>query len=271
MRKNIIKTTPITTVLEGITRDCVIKIAKDNNIEVIIDRESGDIKIQKVLNIVEKVEDSGREITLKDAKKSGNNINVPFSSGRGDASQEQTDTYSFSLLEPKADGFRNYIVNKSNGSSAKPTVSAEEMLVDKAQLMKLTAPEMVVLLGGMRVLNTNFDKSNNGVFTKKPETLTNDFFVNLLDMSTTWTEVDKNETLFVGKDRKTNKVKWTGTRVDLIFGSNSQLRALAEVYATDDSSDKFVNDFISAWTKVMDADKSVVCIIGISYPSEVAP
>ena len=191
----------------------------------------------------------------KATKKSGNNINVPFTPGRGDASQEQTDTYSFSLLEPKADGFRNYIVNKSNGSPTKPTVSAEEMLVDRAQLMKLTAPEMTVLLGGMRVLNTNFDKSNNGVFTKKPETLTNDFFVNLLDMSTTWKEIDKSEALFEGKDRKTNKVKWTGTRVDLIFGSNSQLRAIAEVYATENSKSKFITDFISAWTKVMNLDR----------------
>jgi len=191
----------------------------------------------------------------KAAKKSGNNVNVPFTPGRGDATQDQTDTYSFSLLEPKADGFRNYIVDRSNGPSAKPTVSAEEMLIDRAQLMKLTAPEMVVLLGGMRVLNTNFDKSNNGVFTKKPETLTNDFFVNLLDMNTTWKEVDKNEEFFEGKDRKSNKVKWIGTRVDLIFGSNSQLRAIAEVYATEDSKSKFLADFISAWTKVMNLDR----------------
>ena len=129
------------------------------------------------------------------------------------------------------------------------------MLVDKAQLMKLTAPEMVVLLGGMRVLNTNFDKSNNGIFTKKPETLTNDFFLNLLDMNTTWKETDKNESLFEGKDRKTNKVKWNGTRVDLIFGSNSQLRAIAEVYATEDSKSKFINDFVAAWSKVMNLDR----------------
>ena len=138
---------------------------------------------------------------------------------------------------------------------AKQTVSAEEMLIDRAQLMKLTAPEMVVLLGGMRVLNTNFDKSNNGVFTKKPETLTNDFFINLLDMNTTWKEVDKNEEFFEGKDRKSNKVKWTGTRVDLIFGSNSQLRGIAEVYATENSKSKFIKDFISAWTKVMNLDR----------------
>ena len=152
------------------------------------------------------------------------------------------------MLEPKADGFRNYIIKRSNGFSTKPTVSAEEMLIDRAQLMKLTAPEMIVLLGGMRVLNTNFDKSNIGVFTKKPEILTNDYFVNLLDMNITWKEVDKNEELFEGRDRKSKKVKWTGTRVDLICGSNSQLRAIAEVYATEDSKSKFINDFVAVWT-----------------------
>jgi len=183
------------------------------------------------------------------AKKAGVNVDVPFYPGRGDASQEQTDIHSFGLLEPQADGFRNY--NKDEKSS----VSAEEKLVDKAQLMGLTAPELTVLIGGMRVLDTNFDHSKNGVFTKKPGTLTNDYFVNLLDMNTTWKETDKSEQLFVGKDRKTNKVKWYGTRVDLIFGSNSQLRALAEVYACNDSSKKFVNDFITAWTKVMNSDR----------------
>jgi len=191
----------------------------------------------------------------KAAKKAGHNIKVPFSPGRGDASQDQTDIHSFSLLEPKADGFRNYITKKTNGSSTKPTVSAEETLVDKAQLLKLTAPEMTVLIGGMRVLNTNFDKSKHGVFTTKPETLTNDFFVNLLDMSTTWKETSKEEDLFTGKNRKTNKVKWSGTRFDLIFGSNSQLRAIAEVYACEDSKPKFIADFISAWTKVMNLDR----------------
>ena len=142
-----------------------------------------------------------------------------------------------------------------NGSSRKPTVSAEEMLVDKAQLMKLSVPEMTVLIGGMRVLNTNFDKSNIGVFTKKPETLTNDFFINLLDMGITWKETDSNEQLFKGRDRKTNKVKWIASRVDLIFGSNSQLRAIAEVYACEDSKIKFISDFIAAWTKVMNLDR----------------
>ena len=191
----------------------------------------------------------------KAAKNAGQKINVPFTPGRGDASQEQTDIHSFNLLEPKADGFRNYIVNRPNGSSKKPTVTAEEMLVDRAQLMKLTAAEMTVLVGGMRVLGTNFDNSKNGVFTKKQGALTNDFFINLLDMNTKWKETSKEEVLFEGIDRKTNKVKWTGTRADLIFGSNSQLRALAEVYACEDSKPKFLGDFVAAWTKVMNLDR----------------
>jgi len=191
----------------------------------------------------------------KAAKKAGYKISVPFEPGRGDALQDQTDTYSFSLLEPKADGFRNYVTKNSYELSKKSTVSSEEMLVDKAQLMRLTIPEMTVLVGGMRVLNTNFDKSNYGVFTKKEDTLTNDFFVNLLDMNTIWKEVDKSEQLFKGRDRKTNNVKWTATRVDLIFGSNSQLRSIAEVYAQEDSKQKFINDFVKAWTKVMNLDR----------------
>ena len=188
----------------------------------------------------------GIEIALS---KSGKKINVPFTPGRGDATQDQTDINSFGLLEPQADGFRNY--NKN----AKSIVSAEEKLIDKAQLMGLTAPEMTVLVGGMRVLDTNFDNSKNGVFTKKPGTLTNDYFVNLLDINITWKETDKSEQFFLGKDRKTGKVKWQGSRIDLIFGSNSELRALAEVYACSDSQDKFVNDFIAAWTKVMNSDR----------------
>ncbi len=183
------------------------------------------------------------------AKKAGHKINVPFSAGRGDARQDQTDINSFGLLEPQADGFRNYL----NGGAS--NVSSEEKLIDKAQLMGLTAPEMTVLIGGMRVLNTNFDNSKDGVFTKKPETLTNDYFTNLLDMNTTWKETDKSEQKFIGSDRKTKKAKWEGTRVDLIFGSNSQLRALAEVYACEDSQDKFVKDFVAAWVKVMNADR----------------
>ena len=183
------------------------------------------------------------------AKKSGLKVKVPFSPGRGDARQDQTDVNSFGLLEPQADGFRNYL------DSNESIVSAEEKLIDKAQLMGLSAPEMTALVGGMRVLDTNFDNSKNGIFTKSPGVLTNDYFINLLDMNITWKETDKSEQLFVGTDRKTNKVKWKGTRVDLIFGSNSQLRALAEVYACDDSEDKFINDFISAWAKVMNADR----------------
>ena len=210
---------------------------------------------KKIVSLADLIVLGGSVAIEKAASKAGHKVSVPFIPGRGDASQDQTDIYSFGLLEPKADGFRNYIVNKSNGSSKKPSVSAEEMLVDRAQLMKLTAPEMTVLVGGMRVLNTNFDQSKYGVFTKKPETLTNDFFVNLLDMNTTWKEIDKNEEFFEGRDRKTKKVKWKATRVDLIFGSNSQLRALAEVYACEDSKTKFFDDFISAWTKVMNLDR----------------
>ena len=184
----------------------------------------------------------------KAAKAAGEKIKVPFTPGRGDATQDQTDIHSFNLLEPQADGFRNYVKGEYS-------LSAEEMLVDRANLMKLTAPEMTVLIGGMRALNTNFNGSNHGVFTKKPGKLTNDFFVNLLDMNTTWKEISKKEDLFEGKDCKTNKVKWIGTRADLIFGSNSQLRAIAEVYACEDSKSKFLADFISAWTKVMNLDR----------------
>jgi len=212
-------------------------------------------KIQKGFNTKSKMVSLADLIVLggcagieKAAKNVGQDVKVPFSPGRTDASQDQTDIHSFGLLEPKADGFRNYLKTKY-------TISAEEMLIDRAQLMKLTAPEMTVLVGGMRVLSTNFDKTKHGVFTKKSETLTNDFFVNLLDMSTTWKEISKKEDLFEGRDRKTNKVKWTGTRVDLIFGSNSQLRSIAEVYACEDSKLKFLADFISAWIKVMNLDR----------------
>ncbi len=182
------------------------------------------------------------------AKKAGKKVKVPFKSGRGDATQDQTDIHSFGLLKPLADGFRNY----APGDFAK---SAEDILIDKAQLMQLTGPEMTVLIGGMRVLDTNYDGSQHGVFTKNPGKLTNDFFINLLDMNIKWKEVSSKEDLFEGTDRKTQKLKWTGTRADLIFGSNSQLRALAEVYATDDSKDKFISDFVSAWTKVMNLDR----------------
>ena len=182
------------------------------------------------------------------AKNAGNNITVPFNPGRTDALQEQTDVESFAVLEPVADGFRNYLKTKY-------AVRAEELLVDRAQLLTLTAPEMTVLVGGMRVLNANFKQFRHGVLTSRPETLTNDFFVNLLDMNTTWKATSENEDEFEGSDRATGKLKWTGTRVDLIFGSNAQLRALAEVYAWKDSNEKFLHDFVAAWSKVMNLDR----------------
>jgi len=178
------------------------------------------------------------------AKNAGHDVTVLFTPGRTDASQEQTDVKAFAVLEPAADGFRNYLKTKYS-------VSAEELLVDRAQLLTLTAPEMTALIGGMRVLNTNFGQSQYGVFTKRPETLTNDFFVNLLDMGTVWNATSKDEDLFEGHDRATGELKWTGTRVDLIFGSNSQLRALAEVYGCEDSQEKFMHDFVAVWNKVM--------------------
>jgi len=214
--------------------------------------------IQKEFNRTQK---GGKKVSLADlivlggsaaveaaAKKAGFDVTVPFAPGRTDASQDQTDVLSFSFLEPKADGFRNY---------QKPKLDrpAEEMLIDKAQLLTLTAPELTVLVGGMRVLNTNFGGTKHGVFTKNPETLTNDFFVNLLDMGTVWEPQSEEKEVFNGRCRKTGEVKWTGTRVDLIFGSNSELRAQAEVYACADSKDKFVNDFVKAWTKVMNLDR----------------
>jgi catalase-peroxidase len=214
--------------------------------------------IQKAFNASQS---GGKKVSLADlivlggcaaieraAKAAGHDVNVPFTPGRTDASQEQTDAHSFAPLEPTADGFRNYL-------RGKPRLSAEELLADRAQLLTLTAPEMTVLVGGLRVLGANAGKSTHGVFTKRPETLTNDFFVNLLDMSTQWQPSAGSEGVYEGRDRKTNEVKWTGARVDLIFGSHSQLRALAEVYASADSKEKFVKDFVAAWTKVMDLDR----------------
>ena len=214
--------------------------------------------IQKAFN---NAQSGGKKVSLADlivlggcagveqaAKNAGHDVTVPFMSGRTDASQEQTDVVSVAVLEPIADGFRNY-------QKAKYSVAAEEMLVDRAQLLTLTAPEMTVLVGGMRVLNANFGKSQHGVFTKRPETLTNDFFVNLLDMSTTWKATAEDDQVFEGRDRATGALKWTGARVDLVFGSNSQLRALAEVYGCEDSQEKFLHDFVAAWNKVMNLDR----------------
>ncbi|MDP2056803.1 MAG: peroxidase family protein, partial [Thiobacillus sp.] len=182
------------------------------------------------------------------AKNAGISVTVPFTPGRMDASQAQTDVDAFAVLEPIADAFRNY-------QKGKYTVSAEELMLDKAQLLKLSAPEMTVLVGGMRALGTNVGSSQHGVFTQRSGALTNDFFVNLLDMGTEWKAVSDAQDVFEGRDRKTGKVKWTGTRVDLVFGSNSQLRALAEAYACADAQEKFVHDFVAAWTKVMNLDR----------------
>jgi catalase-peroxidase len=184
----------------------------------------------------------------KAAKQAGHDVAVPFTPGRMDASQEQTDPDSFSVLEPIADGFRNYRKGKYN-------VSAEELLVDRAQLLTLTPPEMTVLVGGMRVLDTNYGQTRHGVFTGRPGVLSNDFFVNLLDMNTSWKPTPDDEELFVGRDRSSGEPSWTATRVDLVFGSNSELRALAEVYGSADAEEKFVHDFIAAWNKVMNLDR----------------
>jgi catalase-peroxidase len=207
-------------------------------------------KQAKKVSLADLIVLAGCAAVEKAAKAGGHNVKVPFTPGRTDASQEQTDVESFAYLEPVADGFRNYLKTKFS-------VSAEELLIDKAQLLTLAPPEMTVLIGGLRVLGANYGKSTHGVFTKRPETLTNDFFVNLLDMSTQWQPSTGNgsEGVYEGRDRKTNAPKWTATRVDLIFGSNSELRALAEVYGCTDSKEKFVKDFVAAWTKVMNLDR----------------
>lgn len=202
----------------------------------------------KKISLADLIVLAGSAAVEKAAKDAGHNITVPFTPGRADASQEQTDVESFAVLEPAADGFRNYL-------KAKYSISTEELLIDKAQLLTLTAPELTVLIGGMRVLNTNYDGSKHGVFTSRPEVLTNDFFVNLLDMSTTWKAVSEHKEIFEGRDRNTGDVKWTATRADLVFGSNSELRALAEVYGSADANEKFVTDFVAAWTKVMELDR----------------
>jgi catalase-peroxidase len=217
--------------------------------------------IQKEFNSSQSNGSKGKKISLADlivlsgvaaveeaAKKAGHKVKIPFAPGRTDASQKQTDVHSFTVMEPIADGFRNYLRSGQK-------LSAEELLVDRAQLLTLTAPEMTVLVGGMRALNANFGQAKHGVFTNRPETLTNDFFVNLLDMNTKWEPSSTAEGVYEGRDRATGKIKWTGTRVDLLFGSNSQLRAVAEVYACDDSKQAFVKDFAAAWSKVMNLDR----------------
>jgi len=240
-----------------------IRFAPQNNWEV-----NQPAELAKVLRTLEGIQSGfnsaasgGKKVSLADlivlagcagveqaAKKAGHDVKVPFAPGRMDASPEQTDVDSFAVLEPVADGFRNYLKGQF-------PVSAEELLVDRAQLLTLTAPEMTVLVGGMRALNTNFGQTKYGVFTKRPETLTNDFFVNLLDMGTEWKAASDAKDVFEGRDRKTGQVKWTGTRVDLVFGSSSQLRVLAEVYGSSDAQAKFVQDFVGAWTKVMNLDR----------------
>ena len=225
-------------------------------------------QLSAVFDVYEKIqgefnaaETGGKQVSIADlmvlggsvgielaAKAAGKNITVPFTAGRADASQEETEVDSFSWLEPSADGFRNYV--KGHYASV-----AEDMLIDKAQLLNLTAPEMTALVGGMRVLNANYDGSAHGVFTQRTGVLTNDFFVNLIDFSTSWKAVSAKQDLFEGTDRKTGAVKWTATRADLIFGSNSELRAVAEVYACEDGADKFLHDFVAAWVKVMNLDR----------------
>jgi catalase-peroxidase len=240
-----------------------IRLAPQKDWEVNQPAELG--KVLATLEAVQKAfngsQSGGKKVSLADlivlggcaaveaaAKRAGHDVKVPFSPGRTDASREQTDVDSFNVLEPTADGFRNYLRKAQQGP-------AEEVLVDRAQLMTLTAPEMTVLVGGLRVLNANFGGTQHGIFTKRPETLTNDFFVNLLDMRTTWTASSTSEGVFEGRDRVTGEVKWTGTCVDLVFGSNSQLRALAEVYGCADAKERFVHDFVTAWNKVMNLDR----------------
>jgi catalase-peroxidase len=239
-----------------------IRLAPQNDWEV-----NQPDQLAKVLEVLEGIQNEfntqsdGKKVSLADlivlggcagveqaAKNAGYDVTVPFAPGRMDARQEQTDIESFGYLEPFADGFRNY-------QKAPSPMKPEELLVDKAQLLTLSVPEMTVLIGGMRVLDTNYGGSKHGVFTERPETLTNDFFVNLLDMSTEWKTSPEDDDVYEGVDRATGELKWTGTRCDLIFGSNSELRALAEVYASDDSSEKFVQDFIAAWDKVMNLDR----------------
>ena len=213
-----------------------------------IQKEFNAQSVNTKISIADLIVLGGSAAIEKAASNGGQKVDVPFMPGRTDASQAQTDVESFAMLEPQVDGFRNY-------EKATYTISAEELLIDRAQLLGLTAPQMTVLVGGLRVLGANHDGSQNGAFTKNQETLSNDFFVNLLDMSTDWKAASKDETQFNGNCRDSGKAKWTGSRVDLVFGSNSQLRAIAEVYACEDSGSAFTADFVAAWTQVMNADR----------------
>ncbi len=237
-----------------------IRLAPQNNWEVNNPAQLATV-LEKLTDIQTTFNNDGKFVSIADlivlggcagieqaVRNAGHSVIVPFKPGRGDASQEQTDAASFAALEPAADGFRNYF-------KARHTAAVEEMMIDKAQLLTLTAPELTVLIGGMRVLNTNFDGSKHGVFTSKPEALTNDFFVNLMDMNTTWKAASDSQQVFWGHDRNTGELKWTGSRADLIFGSNSELRGIAEVYGCEDSKEKFVHDFVAAWNKVMNLDR----------------
>jgi catalase-peroxidase len=217
-------------------------------LETIQNEFNAEQKGGKKVSLADLIVLAGNAGVEKAASDAGYSIKVPFTPGRMDASQEETDVESFEFLEPAADGFRNYLKTKFS-------VSTEELLVDKAQLLNLTAPEMTALVGGMRAMSANWDGSKHGVFTNRPLVLTNDFFVNLLDMCIVWKATDDTNEVFEGKDRKTGELKWTATRADLVFGSNSELRALAEVYASDDAKEKFVNDFAAAWAKVMNNDR----------------
>jgi catalase-peroxidase len=225
-----------------------IKLGKVLDVLTGIKNEFNAISQDKKVSLADLIVLAGSAGIEKAASDAGHRVKVPFTVGRTDATQDQTDVESFSVLEPIADGFRNYIKKQYD-------ISAEKMLIDKAQLMTLTAPEMTALVGGMRVLNTNFDNSKQGVLTDRPGTLSNDFFVNLLDMNSTWEATNESESEFECRDLTTGQIKWTGTRVDLIFGSNSELRAIAEVYGCADGEEKFINDFVAAWSKVMHLDR----------------
>jgi catalase-peroxidase len=251
------------TDLRGGANGARIRLAPQKDWEVNNPAELAKVlkRLERIQNDFNRAQSGGKRVSLADlivlagtaaieqaAKQAGHDVQVPFTPGRTDASQAQTDVESFAVLEPTADGFRNYF---GNGSSRSPA----EMLVDRANLLTLTVPEMTVLVGGMRALNANAGQSEHGVFTDRPGALSNDFFVNLLDMSTKWTKSSESEGVYEGRDRGTGELKWTATPVDLVFGSNSELRAVAEVYAADDGQEKFMHDFVDAWTKVMTLDR----------------